>query len=335
MEEIIKKSIVDFGEQRGKPYSQATIKIYLSNIRNLFIMVNGDNKPFDSLDWLSDFKVIEETVEHLKPTTRRNYFNSVLVALHSQKPKNEMLIKYYEGKRDVLNWNAGRQMARTGRTDKQREIMEKVSKSNIDALITSIDPVKIKGNHYDLMMYLVLQIHRLYPLRNELADMKIIKRRQLNAMSKEAQLDGNWLLLDATGKTGIFILNKYKTSKVYGSKHIQVDASIMPIIRLFLRSRNINLQDIQGDNMPPLLSYNNGNPLSRNALSHKLSEFTKAHLGSPISTTLLAKYYSHRIEDIDNMTDEEIKAIQKESEIRGHSLNTHLTNYSQKGGKNN
>jgi len=330
MEAIIKKSIVDFGEKRGKPYSESTIKIYLSNIRNLFIMVNGDDKPFDNLDWLSDFKLVEETVEHLKPTTRRNYFNSLLVALHSQNPKNDMLIKYYEGKRDVLNFSAGREMARTGRTDRQKATMDKVSKSNIDALITSIDPVKIKSNHNDLMMYLVLQIHRLYPLRNELAQMSIIKRRQWNAMTTEAQKENNWLLLDATGKTGIFILNKYKTSRVHGTKHIQVDASIMPIIRLFLRSRSIDIQEIKGDYMPPLLAYSNGNQLSRNSLSHKLGEFTKAHLGSPISTTLLAKYYSHRIEDINNMTDEEIKAIQRESDIRGHSLHTHLTNYSQK-----
>ena len=330
MEEIIKKSILDFGVKRGKPYSESTIKIYLSNIRNLFLMCHGDGEVFDNLDWLSDFKNIEETVTHLKPTTQRNYFNSVLVALHSQLPKNEMLIKYYEGKRDVLNFNAGRQMAKTGRTEKQKDIMEKVSKSNIDALITSIDPVKIKSNHNDLMMYLVLQIHRLYPLRNEMAQMNIIKRRQWNAMTKEAQMENNWLLIDATGKTGIFILNRYKTSRIHGTKHIQIERTIMPIIRLFLRSRGIDIQDIKGDFMPPLLSYSNGNPLSRNSLSHKLSEFTKAHLGAPISTTLLAKYYSHRIEDIDNMTDEEIKAIQRESDIRGHTLQTHLTNYSQK-----
>ena len=330
MEAIIKKSILDFGVERGKPYSESTIKIYLSNIRNLFLMCHGDGEVFDNLDWLSDFKNIEETVTHLKPTTQRNYFNSVLVALHSQLPKNEMLIKYYEGKRDVLNFNAGRQMAKSGRTDKQKDIMEKVSKSNIDALITSIDPVKIKSNHNDLMMYLVLQIHRLYPLRNEMAQMNILKRRQWNAMTKEAQMDNNWLLIDATGKTGIFILNRYKTSRIHGTKHIQIERTIMPIIRLFLRSRGIDIQDIKGDFMPPLLSYSNGNPLSRNSLSHKLSEFTKAQLGAPISTTLLAKYYSQKIEDIDNMTDEEIKAIQRESDIRGHTLQTHLTNYSQK-----
>tara|TARA_R100000963_G_C4643969_1_gene107760 strand:- start:2400 stop:3395 length:996 start_codon:yes stop_codon:yes gene_type:complete len=330
MEAIIKKSILDFGIERGKPYSPSTIKIYLSNIRNLFLMCHGDGEVFDNLNWLSDYKNIEETVQHLKPTTQRNYFNSVLVALHSQLPKNEMLIKYYEGKRDVLNFNAGRQMAKSGRTDKQRDIMDKVSKSNIDALITSIDPVKIKSNHNDLMMYLVLQIHRLYPLRNEMAQMNILKRRQWNAMTKEAQLENNWLLIDATGKTGIFILNRYKTSRIHGTKHIQIDRTIMPIIRLFLRSRDIDIQDIKGDFMPPLLSYSNGNQLSRNSLSHKLSEFTKAHLGSPISTTLLAKYYSHKIEDIDNMTDTEIKAIQRESDIRGHTLNTHLTNYTQK-----
>ena len=330
MEEIIKKSIIDFGKERGKPYSESTIKIYISNIRNLFLMCHGDGKKFDNLEWLSDFKMVEECVHHLKPTTQRNYFNSVLVALHSQIPKNEMLIKYYEGKRDVLNFTSNRQMAKTGLTDNQKEVMEKVSKTNIDALILSIDPIKIKHNHNDLMMYLVLQLHRLYPLRNELADMKIIKRRQWREMTAEFQKEHNWLLIDATGKTAIFILNKYKTSKIHGTKTVQIDRTIMPIIRLWLRSRDIDITEIKDKFMPPFLSYTNGNQLSRNSLSHKLGEFTKEHLGAPISTTLLAKYYSHRIQDLDKMTENDILKVQEQAYVRGHSLQTHLTSYTVK-----
>ncbi len=330
MEQIIKQSILDFGEKRGKPYSVNTIKIYISNIRNLFLMCQGDGKTFDNLDWLSDFKMVEECVKHLKPTTQRNYYNSVLVALHSQVPKNDMLIKYYEGKRDVLNFNAGRQMAKSGLTENQKKTMDKVSKNNIDALLLSLDPVKIKHNHNDLMMYLVLQCHRLYPLRNELADMKFIKRRQWQTITKEAQNETNWCMIDATGKTAIFILNKYKTSKIHGRKTIQIDRTIMPIIRLWLRSRDIDIPEIKGEFMPPFLSYSNGNPLTRNSLSHKLGEFTKTHLGSSVSTTLLAKYYSHRIEDWDNATDEDIEKAQQQADIRGHSLSTHLTNYTLK-----
>ncbi len=330
MESIIKQSILDWGEKKGKPYSESTIKIYISNIRNLFLMCVGDGKPFDNLEWLSDFKLVEECVKHLKPTTQRNYYNSVLVALHSQVPKNEMLIKYYEGKRDVLNWNAGRQMAKTGLTENQKNTMDKVSKSNIDALLLSLDPIKIKHNHNDLMMYLVLQCHRLYPLRNELADMKFIKRRQWQSLTQEAQNETNWCMIDATGKTAVFILNKYKTSKIHGRKTIQIDRTLMPIIRLWLRSRKMDVTDIKGDEMPPFLCYANGKPLTRNSLSHKLGEFTKTHLGASVSTTLLAKYYSHKIEDINNPTENDIQKAQEQSDIRGHSLTTHLTNYTLK-----
>lgn len=330
MEEKIQKSIVDFGNEKGRPYTESTIKIYISNIRNLFLMCHGDGEKFDNLEWLSDFKMIEDCLHHLKPTTQRNYFNSVLVALHSQVPKNQMLMKYYEGKRDFLNFTAGRQMAKSGLTDSQKEVMEKVSKTNIDALILSIDPVKIKHNHTDLMMYLVLQLHRLYPLRNELADMKIIKRRQFTKMSEEEQKKENWMMIDATGKTGIFILNKYKTSRVHGTKTIQIDRTVMPIIRLWLRSRDIDITEIKGDYMPPFLSYSNGNKLTRNSLSHKLGEFTKEHLGAPISTTLLAKYYAHNIKDLNNVTEEDIKIVQKQADIRGHSLQQHLHSYTLK-----
>ena len=104
----------------------------------------------------------------------------------------------------------------------------------------------------------------------------------------------------------------------------------MPIIRLWLRSREIDITDIKEDFMPPFLSYSNGNPLTRNSLSHKLGEFTKVHLGASVSTTLLAKYYAHKIEDLENATDEDIAKAQAQADIRGHSLNTHLTSYTVK-----
>ena len=321
----IKRSIEEFGVKRGRPYSPSSIKIYCSNIKNLHVMCNGHDDAFTSLKFLSDHKKVEGVLGDLKLTTRRNYLNAVLVALHSEFPKNEMLITYYAGKRDVMNYKTNQAVSKTGLTESQTEVFQAVSKGNIDALIASIDPVKIKYSHYDLMMYMMMLIHRSYPLRNECGDMKFTKRRQYNAMSDEDKKESNWVLLDASGGTAVFILSKYKTSKVYGTKEFPVSPEIMPIIRLWMKQRNIKITDIKEDNTPPFLCFSNGNGMTRNALSHKFSEYTKERLGAPISTTLMAKYYSIEL-DMES-TLEDIEKAQLRADMRGHSMATQMTHY--------
>tara|TARA_R110000744_G_scaffold77161_3_gene152548 strand:- start:3930 stop:4928 length:999 start_codon:yes stop_codon:yes gene_type:complete len=325
MEYHIKQSIEAFGVARGRPYSPSSIKIYCSNIKNLHVMCNGHDESFTSLSFLSDYKKVEEVLGDLKMTTRRNYLNAVLVALHSESPKNEMLITYYAGKRDVMNFKTSQLNSKTGLTDSQTQVFQKVSKGNIDALILSIDPVKIKYSHYDLMMYMLLLIHRAYPLRNECGDMKFIKRRQYNSLSDEGKKETNWILLDASGGTGVFILSKYKTSKVYGTKEFPVSAEIMPVIRLWLKQRQIKITDIKDDFTPPFLCFSNGNGMTRNALSHKFSDYTKERLGAPISTTLMAKYYSIELDMESSL--EDIEKAQLRADMRGHSMATQMAHY--------
>tara|TARA_R110000803_G_scaffold54146_4_gene110818 strand:- start:1271 stop:2266 length:996 start_codon:yes stop_codon:yes gene_type:complete len=321
----IKNSIEAFGVARGRPYSTSSIKIYCSNIKNLQVMCEGHDDPFTSLEFLTDYKKVEDVLGDLKLATRRNYLNALLVALHSENPKNEMLITYYAAKRDVMNFKTNSEVSQTGLTDRQTEVFQKVSKGNIDALISSIDPVKIKHSHFDLMMYLLLLIHRVYPLRNECGDMKFIKRRQYNALNEDDKKSNNWILLDASGGTAVFILSKYKTSKIYGTKEFPVSSEIMPVIRLWLKQRNIKVTDIKDDFTPPFLCFTNGNGMTRNALSHKFSEYTKERLGAPISTTLMAKYYSIELNTESSV--EDVEKAQVRADMRGHSMATQMNNY--------
>jgi len=325
MESKIKQSIKDYGMARSRPYSESSIKIYLSNIRNLHHMCCGDVQ-FSNLHFLSDHQKVGEVMSELKDHTKRNYLNALLVALHSETPKNEVLIQYYSAKRDVLNYKTQKDLnGNGGLTKAQEDVYNKVSKSNIDAFISGINPIKIKHSHYELMMYLLMLIHRQYPLRNECGDMKFIKRSQYNKLSPEDKLKSNWCLLDASGKTGMFILTKYKTSKVYGVKEIPISSDIMPVVRLWLKQRMIDVTDIKGDYTPPFCCFTNGNGMTRNGLSHKFSDYTKQYLGAPISTTMMAKYYNVKL-DLDSSM-EEIQKAQDRASMRGHRLSTQQSNY--------
>ncbi len=325
MESKIKDAIKKYGVERGRPYSESSIKIYLSNIRNLHHMCCGDNQ-FNNIDFLSDYQKVEGVMADLKDHTKRNYLNALLVALHSETPKNDVLIQYYSGKRDVLNYKTQKDLnGNGGLTKAQEDVYNKVSKANIDAFISGINPVKIKHSHYELMMYLLMLIHRLYPLRNECGDMKFIKRSQFKKLSEEDKRKSNWCLLDASGKTGMFILTKYKTSKVYGTKEIPISSEIMPVIRLWLKQRMIDIPEIKGDFTPPFCCFTNGNGMTRNALSHKFSDYTKQYLGAPISTTMMAKYYNVKL-DLDS-TMEDIQKANMRADMRGHRLSTQQSNY--------
>ena len=68
MESKIKQSIKDYGMARSRPYSESSIKIYLSNIRNLHHMCCGDVQ-FSNLHFLSDHQKVEEVMSELKVST--------------------------------------------------------------------------------------------------------------------------------------------------------------------------------------------------------------------------------------------------------------------------
>ena len=65
--------------------------------------------------------------------------------------------------------------------------------------------------------------------------------------------------------------------------------------------------------------------MTRNALSHKFSDYTKERLGAPISTTLMAKYYSIELDMESSL--EDIEKAQLRADMRGHSMATQMAHY--------
>ena len=71
-----------------------------------------------------------------------------------------------------------------------------------------------------------------------------------------------------------------------------------------------------------LFDWNTGTPLTRNDISHLLSDTFNKYLGYSISSTLLRKIYGNIPDDVNKASDEEIQKVIDEAVISGHSVKT-------------
>jgi len=325
MEAIIKEHILKFGETRKKgQYKDSTIKMYVSNIKNLQKLVEGD-KPFDDLEWSQNVENVQEKLKQIDNVqTRRNYVNSLIVSLQTMTyPKD--LVSKYETLRDLLN----SEYANSGYlTPKQAIIMGKISKEDIlKFLQKEVKELAVlpahRPEHKRFTLFCVLSIHTQYPFRNELGDMKVIRHSMFDKLSEEEKVANNWYVLDKGWKQARFVLTKYKTKNVYGIQEFDVMPPFKAYILKSFQHRQMGLKDA---NYQPLFVIGT-EPLTRNKVSKYLGEYTKEHLGHNISSTLMTKYFGCSPKDHLNPTLEELEQIKKECDMRGHSVMTKFTHY--------
>jgi hypothetical protein len=323
MDEIIRDHIIEFGKKREKgQYKQSTVHLYVSNVRNLQKLVQGD-VPFDDLEWAKNVKDVGEKLKIIEnPQTRRNYVNSLIVSLQTMTYPTAV-IREYEVLRDYLNaqYNSSGYL-----TPNQQKIMEKVSKADILAFLKreieeNLDIILVDQKR--LTLFTILSIHTEYPFRNELGDMKVIRHAHFDKLSEEEVLKSNWYVLRRGWKQADFVLTKYKTSGMYGIKTFRVKDPYLRYIHKCFQLREIDLTEVA---QQPLFMLND-ETLTRNKVSKYLSDYTSQYLGQPIATTLMAKYFGCNPKDPLNPTPAELDRIKHEADLRGHSLATKFQHY--------
>jgi hypothetical protein len=326
MDKVIREHIIEFGKKRAKgEYKPGTIKVYVSNIVAFNKVVNGKEDPFDDLDWSRDYDNVFAKLEQVKNLqTRRNYLNSLIIAQQTMGFKSDITSKYIT-LREVYK----HQYEKAGSlTPSQKEVMDAVKKEDIlkhlADFTTGHNSLNIAKDHSDYQMFAVMDIHTRYPFRNELADMKVIRRVLFDKMSKEDKSKTNWYILENGWSKATFVMAKYKTDKMYGFRELAVDERTSKIIHKLFQMRGTTLKDV---NNKPILCWSNGNPITRNQLSAKLTEYTLKHFGHRFSTTLLAKYFSKPLPE--KITKETVDELEKDAKARGHSVKTKLDTYTQ------
>jgi len=305
--------------QKDKRRSEKTIKMYISNINKLYKLL-GNEEEMEDLDWLTDVEKITDILSDKHFTTLRNYLNSIIVSLQVTEYPQE-LIKEYQSIRDEFNDKYIKENSTGVISAKQEENFASMDEINgvIKEMKEEIDSKKLFRKDISpkekalVQMYVIISILTQYPFRNDLAGMKLIKKKAFNNLSMDEKKKNNYLLQDKNDF--YFILNEYKTQAKYGEKKIKVEKNNLPS----LLRKYIPLLDSEY-----LFVSSTGKPFSRNALTQILSKTFEKYLGKKISTTLLRKIYmSSKYQG----TKEE---MEKDAEILGHDVGTGQLVYTKK-----
>ena len=303
LEKIIK-------EERPK-ISESTLKAYVSNLKKLHRLINGNNE-IKSLDFLTDLnKVLDVLKKNLKSTIK-NYLVAGTVILMSNPKKYKSVIEQYTEKIKQLQQNVNDKYDENEKSDVQKEnwveygeilkLLRKLKKETKPLL----EKDNLTNKEKDLIQqYLVLYLYsgKAFPvIRNDFGEMAIINEGQDMDKSK------NYLVIKSKGFP-YFQINEYKTAKYGGEKTIPIkDLELRKLINKWVKIANTGFL---------LNNITNNTPMSANGISKYLNKMFLKQLGKKISTSLLRSIYiTHKYNS--KMSQKEKKDL---AEDMGHSKN--------------
>ena len=293
-------------EQREiKPNS---LKAYLIALKKL-----NENKDIEDLKFLSDKSRVEEILEPLALSTKKNYLTAILVALPVVKGNNA-LIEYYREILEELNKQYMSEQLKQKKSPKQEENwleqseLDKVRKE----LEKKVKDMDLKGREtINNRMFNTLQdlvIASLYtllpPIRLDYSPMEVIKTR------KQIKEGKNYLLNIGRNKK-IFIIQEYKNVKSQGKKEIPISPKLNTLLNEFLK---YNIEDY-------FLLNNRGTVLSPNGLGKAITRIFKP-TGKNITINLLRHIFISNNVDMDAL-----KKAENLAEDMMHSTSTQQNIY--------
>ncbi len=308
-EEIDEFSIKDIDNHiiELKPnIKRSTIDTYIRNLERVKVLLKQENYEF-----LEGSETITEIQNMGKSyTTKRNYYNSIIIFLQAYKYPQSVIDKYIEA-RDQGNQEYEEAQESGKISDKQSENF--VPKQDIIDMINKMGQklkgVKFKDNFTQtefnlLQKYILFNIYIRLPLRNDVAGMITINKRQYNKLKLDDKVSNNYLVNSSQGM--FMVLNEYKTSAKYAEKVIEIPKDLQRWLRSYIKVNGLGV----------LFKSNRGNAYTRNQLSQIFMKTSQEYLGKNISTTLLRKIY------LSDKYSEVKKEMAKDAYIMGHSVET-------------
>lgn len=300
-----------------KPPTGTTIYQHTNNITKLHQAITG-NIPtlFGQMKWIEEKEAKEllQIVKGLKGrkgdtlgiAAQRSYLSSILVAIR--------VIDFYKGQetplfKDVMDLltNPLKKEIETYRDKLKQETKESLPEYN--EVMKIVENYIDTADQNDLDMKILLRIYTLYPIRLEGADLIYVKDHNEYRKLKKQPLTKNYVVVGQ--KKVLFSFSDYKTSDKYGTNEIVIKDKLLK--KLLREKANVAY------NMTPMFN------ISRNTLSHNITEFFKKNGLENISPTTLAKVIeTHAFESI---PEEERAKMKTLADFRRHSLETQAKFY--------
>ena len=300
---------MDFYILSARPKSAPnSVAAYRRIINKFMDHKNFYENPYDQ-EWIQDIDWIDEKIKalKLKPTTERNYYVALMIITegynggkYSNKWENLPEYLHFVDKKNVLNKHYNNKVIENnGLTDSQSEnivdvseIIEVLNKltPNIRSYRAGLDwstgPGSVNKSESDTFMgYMLVSLYLELPVRNELASLIYITKRDYNAVPMDERQN---YFID-NGKDGAEIIrHKYKTAAKHGDIIIKLEKSLTLLLRSWIKYRNISKKSFIFPDLQPREDAEVST--AELNLTKFLQRFFAAHLnGKKISTTLLAK----------------------------------------------
>jgi len=298
-----------------KPHlAEGSIKNYKISLQKLHERM-FNTKAIKNLKWLEDKDKILEALKDYKPTTKRNYLNSIIVFIqaHTDKFASTDYFKKYTEVRDEINQELRDKASSGEKTEKQKDNW--ITADEYDDILSTykkyfsknkIFSKDIDGDDIRLLQeFALLKLYQQIPSRNDFATIKVISPREYQKIKKD-ELTENYLITDRDKY--FFIINSWKTKKDENDRRrIDVPADIKKVLKLLIAKQKGNY----------LFTNKNGTPLKRNGLTKYLqSIFKKFYPDKSVSSSMLRHIY---LTDKYGKVKEEMK---KDQELLAHSSGT-------------
>lgn len=263
---------------------QISLNQYLTSLRSLYKRLNpeDDLKTELKIDFLKDKNKIMEDINKQVINTKKNILTAILVALSIDK-KDEKLVDFYQLKLKELNEKYNEFLEKQEKTDTQEknwisydtfikvinDLLDKVKKEGLQK------KDKINRTEYVLLQkYVILSFYQIFPIRNDVADMKILNQKEYDDLKDKNK---NYFVID--GKNYKMYLNAFKNVSRIGSKVFNIPIKLVKIVKLWLKHNKSGF----------LFTLGNGrDPLSPNGVTKLLNSiFSKMCDGKKISTSML------------------------------------------------
>jgi uncharacterized protein YheU (UPF0270 family) len=314
----VEHSIYDVIKKYNKSASESTLKVYAFNIEKLFKdldtePINENHEVFENVDKV--LKMLDN--QNLSVNTLKNKISSIITYLLSNGTDRGIIQKYSKkvddltkklnDTKDKMEWN-----------DKEEHNLESIStlKEYVKSMKEKLPNTLNKYSDYLLYMkYLAGAFYLTYPLRSEMADMKIYYKSEYDKL-KEDDNETNYLILNPKTKKGYVILNNFKTKKTYGTITFDInEPELIATFDKYYQSCKKNIKDYKNY----ILFKHDLEKFSRNDFT-KFMNSVFSSTGKKISVNMIRKMVLS--EEVYN-----VPKIKEMSHIMGHSIKTQISNY--------
>lgn len=314
----MEKLIFDKIRHYNKNATDVSIKLYT---RNVILTAKALGfKPEDiKPEIFKDISKVMKTLETNSIYTISNKIVAVYLYLLSM-GYNKEITDEYNDKIYMLSGKAKAKSSSMEWSDKEKDklitmddIMLILSRMR-DGLPNDLDTFKSIDK---MMRYLCLKVYAHYPMRNDMADMKIYTDSEFNNITEDKDI--NYMVINPKTMGCKIILNNFKTKKEGIVTFPIEDKDLVEMIYKYYTAckKFYEYNDHQYEHW--FLWKRDYIKMSRNVLTKFLISIFENEIGKKISTTMLRKITTSSLIDT--------AKFKKMAYIQGHSIGTALSSY--------